>query len=176
VHSYVVFHIRRAPFQPIAQRPPTPPFYNNSFCHNTCKHQPECFKIKIHHFAHRHNIPAITRFRKTITLPLPLQASRHKFKIFLQETCNQVRPRPRSTKKNITIPPCDGGFSRCALLSLAMLWNQLNYITTVQVHDLIDLFRNALGLTALLWKDSFNYISWKGGWEGRERQDSTFQS
>jgi hypothetical protein len=25
-----------------------------------------------------------------------------------------------------------------------MLWNQLNYITTVQVHDLIDLFRNAL--------------------------------
>ena len=26
----------------------------------------------------------------------------------------------------------------------AMLWNQLNYITTVQVHDLIDLFRNAL--------------------------------
>ena len=53
---------------------------------------------------------------------------------------------------------CDGGFSRCAL---AMLWNQLNYITTVQVHNIIDLFRNALlGFlrvlgslqpTALLW-------------------------
>jgi hypothetical protein len=49
---------------------------------------------------------------------------------------------------------CDGGFSkwlapRYVLLSLAMLWNQLNYITTstyltVQVHDLINLFRNAL--------------------------------
>jgi len=35
------------------------------------------------------NIPAITRFRKTILCPLPLQASRHKFKIFLQATCNQ---------------------------------------------------------------------------------------
>jgi hypothetical protein len=28
--------------------------------------------------------------------------------------------------------------------ALAMLWNQLNYITTVRVHILIDLFRNAL--------------------------------
>jgi hypothetical protein len=58
-------------------------------------------------------------------------------------------------KKNITICTlhvlpvlCDGGFSRYVLLSLAMLWNQLNYITTstyltVQVHDLINLFRNA---------------------------------
>ena len=52
---------------------------------------------------------------------------------------------------------CDGGLSRCALLSLAMFWNQLNYITAVQVHDLIDLFLNALGFlrvlgtTAPLW-------------------------
>jgi hypothetical protein len=28
--------------------------------------------------------------------------------------------------------------------ALAMLWNQLNYITTLRVHILIDLFRNAL--------------------------------
>ena len=44
-----------------------------------------------------------------------------------------------------------------------MLWNQLNYITTVQVHVLINLFRNALGFlrvlgtlypTALLWVGS----------------------
>ena len=38
-----------------------------------------------------------------------------------------------------------------------MFWNQLNYITAVQVHDLIDLFLNALGFlrvlgtTAPLW-------------------------
>jgi hypothetical protein len=93
-------------------------------------------KIKIHHFAHRLTFPPSL---SSITL---LQASRQKFKM---ETFNQV---PR--KKNITIPPCDGGFSRCALLSLAMLWNQLNYITTVQVHVLINLFRNALGFLRVL--------------------------
>jgi hypothetical protein len=45
---------------------------------------------------------------------------------------------------------CDGG-----LLSLAN--NLLNYITTVgQVHDLIDLFRNALGFLRVLgsWNPS----------------------
>ena len=53
------------------------------------------------------NIPAITRFRIEIItfFPLPLQASRHKFKNFLQKTCNQVRPLS-TNPKNITISPC----------------------------------------------------------------------
>src|SRR6267378_6123795 len=76
------------------------------------------------------NIPAITRFRiETITFfPLPLQASRHKFKNFL------LPIRKISQYLHVLPAICDDGFSRCAL---AMLWNQLNYITTVQVHGLI---------------------------------------
>jgi hypothetical protein len=96
--------------------------------------------------------------------PLALHQGISKFKIFLHET--QVCPlstyhtNPKKKKKSqyLHVLPasviCNGGFSkwlapRYVLLSLAMLWNHLNYITTstyltVQVHDLINLFRNAL--------------------------------
>ena len=86
------------------------------------------------------NIPAITRFRKTIIspCPLPLQTwpSRHKF--FRKLAIKSVLFLPIhkiSQYLHVLLVICDGGFSRCAL---AMLY-QLNCITTVQVHDLIDL-------------------------------------
>jgi hypothetical protein len=95
--------------------------------------------------------------------------------------CSRFRPQGRERLTVLCNPTCvDGGFSRC----------QLNYITTVQIHDFIDLFRNALeylilnnSLPPSLWIPSADrasmdrnldckffqlhpvYISWNG-WEG----------
>ena len=153
-----ILHIRRPPFSLSHSAHQHRLFIANTWKHQHSGHHPssspalrwwrECSHLfKIHHFAHSHR-----RWPKASTFP-PSLASALKLSPFSR---SRFRPQGISSKfffrklaiKSVLFLPirkisqylhvlpaiCDDGFSRCAL---AMLWNQLNYITTVQVHGLI---------------------------------------